>query len=405
MGRSRPIADLTPCSARRYNLGMRRPPAPHGKKGTDRRKKPRTRSSAGQGKHAGARRGHTGARGHSTPTDGAEPPRSSRKSRLEEQRARQDCCENCGKGLSGSDRALFVEEEVGRIFCSEDCIAAFFAPEISRLEKEYFRRLSSGDLTAEDREGLAHLRWITLQEPDEVWREKTISGDYRYTLISEFQPGAKRVWCICICLFLRGEPSFLYLAFPTKNAAMANHYRRGERVQWTRLGHGKKRRTAAELEQAAMTEQREAQPDEDGESSPELRHDRLAPAWTEDETFMAQMNQERSPGDIGPDEFGLYQSCLEETLEEPDEVWSIRMGDSSEGGPPPCIYHFIRHYPDESPGIWYIIIARETDDDEEQIEIMDAFPTRDAQLVERYRRGELEVGQVSSRSPAARVVH
>ena len=392
---------------------MRRPAT---RKGVDRRKKPRgsragARPSASTGKPArrAATKATSNSSGNASGHAGAEASRQASR-RIA---ARQDACENCSKGLSGSDRALFVEEEVGRIFCSEDCIASFFAPEISRLEKEFFRRLSGSDLSPDDREGLAHLRWITLQEPDEIWREKTISGDYRYTLISEFQPGAQRVWCVCICLFLRGEPSFLYLAFPTKNAAMVNHYRRGERVQWSKLaGQGqankkKGKRSASEIERALATEsaaKAEAEAASE-EAAPELRHDRLAPAWTEDETFIAQMNQERSPGDIKPDDYGLYQSCLEETLEEPDEVWGIRMGQAAEGVPPPCIYHFIRHYPEESPGIWYIIIARETEDDEEQIEIMDAFPTRDAGLVERYRRGELEVGQISSRTTAARVVH
>ncbi|MEO7161335.1 MAG: hypothetical protein ABI041_00300, partial [Bdellovibrionia bacterium] len=52
----------------------------------------------------------------------------------------KELCENCSKDLSRTERALFVEEEVGRIFCSESCIAAFFTPDITRLEKEYFRR-------------------------------------------------------------------------------------------------------------------------------------------------------------------------------------------------------------------------------------------------------------------------
>src|SRR6185295_5913190 len=143
-------------------------------------------------------------------------------------------CLHCGSRLEGGARALFVEEERGRVFCSEDCIAGFFAPEISRLEKEFFRRLSPDDLSADEREQLAHLRWITLQEPDEVWREKTLSGDFRYALISEFQPGNDRIWCVCLCLFLRGEPSFLFLSFTSKDNDLVAHYRKGERMQWVR---------------------------------------------------------------------------------------------------------------------------------------------------------------------------
>lgn len=291
---------------------------------------------------------------------------------------------------------MFVEEEVGRIFCSEDCIASFFNPEIERLEREYFRRLSNGDLSGGEREDLAHLRWITLKHPDEVWREKTLTGDYRYTLVSEFQPGEKRVWSICICLFLRGEPSFLYLAFPTRNAAMVNHYRRGERVQWIR-GQKKSKQPSSNAHEEETGPQEELS--SKAASSAPAPSDRLADAWTEDETFLAQTNQERSSEDIRPEDFNLYQSCLEETLETPDEVWSTQQGGDSARK----LYHFIKYYPDEKPSVWYIIVARETED-EEQIEILDAFPTRDAEFVERYRRGTQEVGHAHAR-PTQRVVH
>jgi hypothetical protein len=308
----------------------------------------------------------------------------------------QESCQHCSKLLVTEDRALFVEEEVGRIFCSEACIAAFFAPEIERLEKDYFRKVSNGDLTKEERESFSHLRWITLQEPDEIWREKTLTGDHRYTLISEFQPGAKRVWSICICLFLKGEPSFLYLAFTSKNSALINTYRKGERVEWA-------------------AKENPAQPAEAGELSGGAHSDRLADSWTEDETFLAQANQERRVDDIPPEQFNQYEKCMEETLETPDEVWSCQVGENSAR-----LYHFIRYYGLESAtaedseapveedseapsGVWYVIIARETED-EEQIEILDAFPTRDPSLVDRYRRGEQEVGHTAP-GPVSRVVH
>jgi hypothetical protein len=311
----------------------------------------------------------------------------------------EEFCRNCSKSLEKEDRALFVEEEIGRVFCTEKCISAYFTPEIERLEKEYYRRLSANDLSKEDRENLAHLRWVTLQEPDEVWREKTLSGDFRYTLISEFQPGTRKVWCICLCLFLRGEPSFLYLSFATKNTAMANHYRRGERVQWVK-GEAEARRAKTEADGIEIVPASGLAEQGSGASS-EQGSDRLAAPWTEDEMFRAQAIQERRDDDIPPEEFSLYQSCLEETLETPDEVWTYIS--SSKGKDPFAMYHFIRHYPDEDPGVWYVIIARETDD-EEQIEILDAFPTRDAELVHRYRKGEQEVGS-SSAGPVSRVVH
>jgi hypothetical protein len=293
-----------------------------------------------------------------------------------------------------------VEEEIGRVFCSEDCIAGYFAPEIARLEKEFFRSLSPDDLGSEERDQLAHLRWITLQEPDEVWREKTLSGDYRYALLSEFQPGQNRIWCVCLCLFLRGEPSFLFLSFTTKDHDLVARYRRGERMHWVRSKGAQPEASQAQGRGGEASAGGDG--DEAGGNSDQLKLDRLAEPWTEDETFLARLTSERSPDDVPPEEWGLYQSCLEETLQKPDEVWTIRPG----GGDSPALYHFIRQYPDESPGIWYVIIARETADDDEQIEILDAFPTKDPNLVDRYRTGEQEVGEAPAKSsPTTRVVH
>jgi hypothetical protein len=294
-------------------------------------------------------------------------------------------CENCLKDLSHTERALFVEEEVGRIFCSESCIAAYFTSEISRLEKEYFRRVSSSDLNGDEREKLAHLRWMTLQEPDEVWREKTLSGDYRYTLISEFQPENRFIWSVCICLFLRGEPSFLFMAFQTKNAAMVGAYRKGERVDWTRNQNSG---SPGHFEDETLNARRQS-----------TVVDGLADAWTEEETQRAQVTQMRRTDDIPQGDFVLYEGCVDETLETPDEVWSLKPPENN----PYQVYHFLRFYADESPGIWYVVIARETED-AGQIEILDAFPTRDSSLVERYRKGHQEIGH-SEPEVAARVVH
>lgn len=327
-----------------------------------------------------------------------QPGKSAKKAKVAASAA-TELCQHCSVDLSDKERALLVEEERGRVFCSEDCIAAYFAPEIERLEAEYFKRLSPTDLAGDDREKLAHLRWITLGEPDEVWREKTLSGDNRYTLISEFDSGeGDAVWCICICLFLRGEPSFLYLAFPTHNPAMVDQYRRGERMDWDKIvasrGSGK----------------------ETGEDAPGLlgqignapkvaMTDGLAEAWTPEEMLRAQFHKKRDDSDIPVGDFEMYQDCMDPTLEEPDEVWSVKPSAVRGGGEGLRMYHFVRHFAEENSGrsVWYVIVARETDE-EDQIEIIEAFPTRDEALVERYRRGTQEVGSVAPPS-STRFVH
>ena len=52
---------------------------------------------------------------------------------------KKDSCANCAKSLKGSERALFVEEEIGRIFCSEECISEYFTPDVEVLEQEKYK--------------------------------------------------------------------------------------------------------------------------------------------------------------------------------------------------------------------------------------------------------------------------
>ena len=339
----------------------------------------------------------------------------------------EDSCIHCSKDLRDSDRALLVEEEKGRVFCSEECISIYFAPEIERLEKQYFRNLTPGDLKSDEREKYGHLRWITLEEPDEVWCEKTLTGDRRYTLISEFKPGNKKIWCVCICLFLRGEPSFLFIAFPTSNTGMVNLYRRGERVEFE-SARSKAIRTQGEETQS---EAEDAESGEDAEPTGAPPTDSLAHEWTDQEVRLASLSQNRKATDIPPEKFEHYQSRLDLTLEAPDELWTIeppRLAQMDENeaeivtaaetetesesesesenesdSEPLRIFHFIKYFADESPGFWYVIVARETNKSDE-IEILEAFPTRDMEVVETFRRGSAEMAARDGLGPS-RLVH
>lgn len=335
----------------------------------------------------------------------------------------QEHCYSCSKGLSHSDRALFVEEQNSRVFCSEACITAFFTPEIKRLEKEYLKQVKPDDLSGHQREKYNHLRWVTLQDPDEVWRIKTSEGDYRYTLISEFKPGVKSVWCICICLFLRGEPSFLYLAFPTRSEALVNRYRKGTREKKTLVANDQTKEGTTMNHEDSSSGSHDSENTAEGQvdlnsendlfangdgtdtqsaqSAQSAQSDGLADAWTETETLRARLMQKgQQVEDIAPEDFGLYQSCMNETLETPDEVWSNRESPDKRFK----VFHFIRFYGDEKPGVWFIVVARETEDVEE-IELMDAFPTRDPELVECYRRGAQEIGGVPQTVATTKFMH
>ena len=274
-------------------------------------------------------------------------------------------CTECKKTIEAVDQALFVEEEVGRFFCAEPCIVAHFTPEIEKLERAYGKQVGAHDLSSSERERYAHLRWTTLEKPEELWREKTSKGDHRFCLVSEYKPDQKSVWAVAICLMLKNEPSFLYLAFVTSDRHLVDAFRRGEQLTTVQdIGEGKISEVP-EIEKADSLE------------------DRLAEPWTESDSVRAMLIKGRKTSDIPSEDYGFYQKCLEETLQVPNELWSYLPKSAKR------IYHFIKHYAHDDP-YWYVVIAKDTTD-ETQIEIVDVFPTRDEKLIELCRYGRKEV--------------
>lgn len=301
------------------------------------------------------------------------------------------CCE-CNKLIPAKDQALFVEEEVGRYFCQESCIVAQFSGDIEKLEREYGRHVAPTDLSSEDRESYSHLRWKTLEEPSEVWREKVSSGDYRYTYIAQFTPDKKPVWGVAVCLMLRGDPSFLFIAFATNDSHLVDVFRKGERQKISRK-NGVKSASSLKAETLAKEEVEADANAEDG----------LAEPWSESDSVRASIVGNRKSGDISPDDFGFYQKCLEETLQEPTELWSYTGKKSKR------VYHFIREY-EHDANYWYVVMAKDTTD-ETQIEIIDAFPTKDQELIKICRHGKKEVlgnseqAAEANAEPLKRTVH
>ncbi len=326
----------------------------------------------------------------------------------------QEVCLHCDQQLNVSDKALYVEEEVYRIFCSEDCITEYFGPDIERLEKEYEDNRPSHDLKPDERDALAHLRWVTLEQPDESWVQKSISGDLRYTLISEFQIDNRSVWCVCICLCLKGEPSFLFLSFVTRAQTLLDHFRKGEPIDLEKV------KLQAQLEakesilssdsnsfntkggSAMKSTQSGKSPTTSSPVEQDSRTDGLADSWTVEESVRAHWAKLRPANDIPSGQFESFENCIEETLGAPDEVWSLNLTEVNLGGnkspskkvPPASrrLFHFIKRFKSESPSMWYIVIARETAKDD-QIEILHHFPTKSSRLVEKARSGALEYGQ------------
>ena len=119
------------------------------------------------------------------------------------------------------------------------------------------------------------------------------------------------------------------------------------------------------------------------DSSENHQNGMLAEPWSESDSVRAGIISSRTEQDIPFEDFGFYQKCLEETLQEPTELWSYTANSKKK------IYHFIREY-EHDQNYWYVVMAKDASD-ETQIEIIDAFPTKDRHLMELCRHGKKEV--------------
>lgn len=269
--------------------------------------------------------------------------------------------------MKTGDTALLVEEEHGRVFCSEGCVSQYFESDVRKLESQYKKRLKKSDFTVEQREELLHLRFMTLQEPDEVWVQKRKNGDFWYTLISEFEVDQGKLWCICICLFLRGEPSFLFLAFPTKSKLMVQKYRQGESLRW------------------GMPSNIDAGP---------APTDGFDPHWT---PHVPDKN------DIPRSEYKKYERFASEVLAKPDELWIEKETEAELE-----TYSFIRKFSNKQKFFWYVIRARELSSGSDELEVLDQVVTKHETVVGQFRLGDLDPRQAQSQggmSLSVKVLH
>ncbi|MGE4233125.1 MAG: PBECR2 nuclease fold domain-containing protein [Bacteriovoracia bacterium] len=254
-------------------------------------------------------------------------------------------CANCRKRLEGLNQIFFVEKEIGRCFCSHECIQDYFQPTIQAMEEEHNKLLSRHDFTQEQRRSLAHHQPLTLAEPDEIWISSTENGEKYFTYISQFETqNGQKFHYIVVSLAIDNIPSFVFISFPTKDEELLTHYRKGTEISKTA--------------QNALTA----------------------------DDFEKLHNDLRQPEDIPYEAFDRFAPYLDPSLDEPDEIWSFN--DQKNKWVVFMARHVVRVIREsndvEMQDFMMILITRFN---KGQIEIVFAFPTIDPGLVQYFRKG------------------
>ena len=202
---------------------------------------------------------------------------------------------------------------------------------------------------------------LCLSNPDEIRMDKTENGEQVHIFLSTFTNEGGKFTYIVVCFCLDLEPTYVLLSFPTRDKKLLEEFKRGEKLEVTEA-----------------SEESSVEPD----VSPHITEDLLA---KQGNAIEEEMLRHRSTTDVPKDDFEEHSHLLEQTIEEPDEVWELQ--DEGE-----TTLLTLISQPEEN--LHYVVICSydQAQENHEAWRVIYHFPTNDLALLQRYRRGVLREG-------------
>lgn len=271
-----------------------------------------------------------------------------------------DFCQSCRTALGNDEKVVYVEENTTRFFCSEKCIRAYYDPMGEHYRKQMVDVRDPHDIPQADFSDYESYAPLCLANPDEIWADTTENGESVTYFLSNFTNEGGKFTYIVMCFCLELEPTYILLSFPTRDKKLVEEFRRGNKVEV----------------------QDEDEPPSEPEVSPVLTEDFLA---RQGNAIEEEMLRYRSPKDIPKKDFEEHTHLLDQTIENPDEVWELQdEGDNT-------LLTLISQHGDN---LHYIVICTydKTSENQEAWRVIYNFPTNDPAMVHRYRRGVIREG-------------
>lgn len=271
-----------------------------------------------------------------------------------------DFCQNCRTALGSDEKVVYVEESTTRFFCSEKCIRAYYDPMGEYYRQQMMEVRDPHDIPQADFSEYESYAPLCLANPDEIWADTTENNESVTYFLSNFTNEGGKFTYVVMCFCLELEPTYILLSFPTRDKKMVEEFRRGQKVE------------VQEAEDAA------AEP----EVSSVLTEDFLA---KQGNAIEEEMLRHRQATDIPKKEFEEHAHLLDQTIENPDEVWELQ--DEGEN----TLLTLISQHGDN---LHYIVICTfdQNADNQESWRVIYSFPSNDPAMVHRYRRGVIREG-------------
>jgi hypothetical protein len=255
-----------------------------------------------------------------------------------------------------SEDQIIIDDAKGLVFSSEEELYHFFLPQIQAFEKEYFTNRTADDIQDDELADYEDLLPQVLDAPDEIWQDiESVQGYGIHNYISHFNADGVLVHYVAVAYRTAETPSFVFLHFASRDQNLVSRFRRGEMIY---------DRVVKEVENGAV----------EGDALSE--GDDLAVG------LYKSMLTVRSDKDIKESEFKSFENLRETTIEEADEIWRT---DDFSGH---VLVSFIKDFSEDADKeVFYIVVTME-DATSSSHSLLFSFPTKDRNLVDRYRHGE-----------------
>ena len=266
-----------------------------------------------------------------------------------------------------SQELILIDEGQGLIFENEDSLYGYFSKAIDQLEDEYIKNKKEDDFSDAEQIALEKYLEMTLDEPDEIWRDEDRFNEFVvHYFIKNFSE--KKMSYVAVAYVSAEEqiPTFVLFHFPTKYSEKTKLYQKHSMI-YNRI---------TELVQEGAI---------DGDAL--VDGDPLAIG------LYLSMIKLRSEKDIPQSRFKEFENLREETIESADEIWRKNDMDGN------ILVSFIKEFPEhEVQGLHYVAVTQE-DANSNVHALLFSFPTTDESLVDRYRQGEnLQAEEISQES-------
>ncbi len=265
---------------------------------------------------------------------------------------------------------IVIDEKQGLIFENDKTLFGYFSTPIKEFETRFHKMYDEkNDFSMSEQIEMEGFLEDTLDDPDEIWIDDSTFEDLVvHTFVRTFET-KQLVFQYVAVVYINtedGNPTFVFIHFPTKDIKMLEAFRENEIIFHRKL---------EAIQFAAI----------DGDSL--LEGDYLAIGLLE------SMLKLRGEKDITAEKFQDFAECRESTINSPDEIW--RKVDT-EGH---VLVTFIKEFPDMGVEELHYIVVTEEDSESQVNSLLFSFPSCDISLIDRYRQGEnLEAEEVATES-------